>query len=191
MVGKVGKTLVAAASLWAAGMAYGADCLDARFPEQLQLQGGTLALNGLGLRKATFLKVNVYVAALYVPQRTTDPRAIVDSSGPFELDLQFVRSVGAKSLRDGFAEGFAQTAPGNAALQPRIATLLSWMEDIRTGERMSFVGSPGRGVQFSFAGKVKGIIPGEDFTRALLAIWLGDHPPNPELKSGLLGGPCH
>jgi hypothetical protein len=191
LVNECRYALVALASLWAAGMAYGADCLDVNFPEQLQLQGGTLALNGLGVRKATFLKVNVYVAALYVPQRTTDPRAIVDSSGPFELDLQFVRSVGANSIRDGFAEGFAQTAAGNSALQPRIATLLSWMDDIRTGERMSFIGSPGRGVQFSFAGKMKGIIPGEDFTRALLSIWLGDHPPNPELRSGLLGGPCH
>ena len=26
--------------------------------------------------------------------------------------------------------------------------------------------------------------------RALLAVWLGDAPPNPELKTGLLGGGC-
>ncbi len=187
----VGKILVAAAALWAGSAARAADCLDVRFPERLQLQGTPLALNGLGVRKATFLKVNVYVAALYLPQRTTDPRAIVDSSGPFELDLQFVRSVGAKAIRDGFADGFAQSAPGNSGLQPRIATLESWMEDIHTGERMSFVGLSGRGVQFTFAGKVKGLIPGEDFARALLSIWLGGDPPNPELKSGLLGGSCH
>lgn len=185
------KALLAGTALWAAGVASGAQCLNARFPEQVQLADTTLALNGLGVRKATFFRVNVYVAALYVQQPTPDPRAIIDSSGPFELDLQFVRGVGVKSIRNGFDEGFAQTARGSSALKPRIATLDGWMQDIRSGERMTFVGIPGQGVQFSFAGKPKGLIPGEDFRRALLAIWLGDHPPNPELKAGLLGAPCH
>ena len=37
-------------------------------------------------------------------------------------------------------------------------------------------------------GQGKGPIPGEDFARALFGIWLGPKPPNPDLKSGLLGG---
>jgi hypothetical protein len=37
---------------------------------------------------------------------------------------------------------------------------------------------------------VKGTLAGDDFSRALLSIWLGASPPNPELKSGLLGGTC-
>jgi hypothetical protein len=184
------KAFLAVAALWAAGTTFGADCLDARFTEQVQLQGTPLKLNGLGVRKATLFKINVYVAALYVPQLTQDPRVIIDSTGPFQLELQFVRGVGAGNVRDGFADGFAQSARGDPALQPRIATLQSWMGDIRTGERMTFVGIPGQGVEVSFAGQLKGVIPGEDFRRALLSIWLGDHPPNPELKAGLLGGPC-
>jgi chalcone isomerase-like protein len=39
-------------------------------------------------------------------------------------------------------------------------------------------------------GADKGSIEGQDFSRAFLAIWLGDAPPNPELKAGLLGGAC-
>jgi chalcone isomerase-like protein len=39
-------------------------------------------------------------------------------------------------------------------------------------------------------GTVKGLIKGDDFATAFLSIWLGDHPPNPNLKSGLLGGAC-
>jgi len=38
-------------------------------------------------------------------------------------------------------------------------------------------------------GAAKGTIKGDDFGKALLSIWLGD-PPNPEIKAGLLGGPC-
>ncbi|HTW37635.1 MAG TPA: chalcone isomerase family protein [Steroidobacteraceae bacterium] len=187
----LGKALLAgSALLLAAGAATAAQCLTAEFPEHVQLGGATLTLNGLGVRKATFLRVNVYVAALYLIRPTQDGRAIIDSRGPFELDLQFVRSVGAKAIRNGFAEGFAQV-PHSPAIDSRIATLNGWMEDIHSGERMSFVRVPGRGVQFSFAGKPRGVIPGEDFARALLAIWLGDHPPNAELKAGLLGAPCH
>jgi hypothetical protein len=186
----IGKTLVAATALLAAGVACGAQCLEAQFPEHVQLGDAVLSLNGLGVRKATFLRINVYVAALYLPRRTADARAIIDSSGPFELDLDFVRNVGASAIRNGFTEGFTQVARGNSALAPRIATLNSWIGDVRSGGQMRFVGLPGQGVQFSFGGKLKGTIPGEDFTRALLLIWLGDHPPNPELKSGLLGGAC-
>ncbi len=37
---------------------------------------------------------------------------------------------------------------------------------------------------------VKGTIEGDDFAKALLAIWLGGDPPNPEIKAGMLGGAC-
>jgi hypothetical protein len=42
----------------------------------------------------------------------------------------------------------------------------------------------------SVNGAVKGTITGDDFSRAFISIWLGNEPPNPELKAGLLGGPC-
>jgi len=32
------------------------------------------------------------------------------------------------------------------------------------------------------------VIPGEDFNRALLRIWLGDRPADGDLKRGMLGG---
>ncbi len=39
-------------------------------------------------------------------------------------------------------------------------------------------------------GALRGAIGGRDFADAFFAIWFGDDPPNPGLKSGLLGGPC-
>src|ERR1700712_1562827 len=52
----------------AAGAADEATCRDISFPRHLLVNGSDLTLNGLGVRKATFLKVNVYVAAYYVAQ---------------------------------------------------------------------------------------------------------------------------
>jgi len=51
------------------GIAHGKECKGVNFPDQAQVGGGNLALNGLGLRQATAFKVNVYVAALYVAKR--------------------------------------------------------------------------------------------------------------------------
>ncbi len=166
-------------------------CKGVEFPEHAQVHGTDLTLNGLGLRKATFLKINVYVAALYGARPSHDPQVFVESAGTEELILHFVRSVGVEDLTKAWSEGFAKSGAGaSAALQARIATLNSWMSDIKTGQRLTFTRLPGQGIQVEFNGTVKGTIAGDDFARAFFSIWLGAMPPNPQLKSGLLGGAC-
>ena len=64
------------------GVAHSKDCQGVNVPEQVQLDGGTLRLNGLGLRQATFLKINVSVAALYVANVSRDPQALLGSNTP-------------------------------------------------------------------------------------------------------------
>jgi hypothetical protein len=173
------------------GVAHGKDCKSVNFPDQAQVEGTNLTLNGLGLRQATAFKVNVYVAALYVAKTATDANALLGSNTPSELILQFVRNVGADDLRKGWSEGFEKNAKDQwPALKDRIATLNGWMGDIKTGERLTFVHKPGAGISVNVNGVVKGTIPGDDFAKAFLSIWLGADPPNPEIKSGLLGGAC-
>ncbi len=166
------------------------ECKGVNFPDQAQVEGSNLMLNGLGLRQATMLKVSVYVAALYTAKPSADPNAILGSDSPKELILQFVRDVGADDLRKGWEEGFEKNAKGQLpALKERIETFKGWTADIKTGQRLTFVLKPGVGTQVDVNGTVKGTIKGDDFAKALLSIWLGD-PPNPEIKSGLLGGAC-
>jgi Chalcone isomerase-like len=150
-----------------------------------------LTLNGLGMRQATAFKVNVYVAALYVAQTSSDATAVLASGKPSELILQFVRNVGADDLRKGWNEGFEKNAKGQLpALKDRIATLNAWMADVKTGDRLTFIHKPGAGIEVAVNGAVKGIVQGDDFAKAFLSIWLGAEPPNPEIKAGLLGGAC-
>ena len=47
---------------------------------------------------------------------------------------------------------------------------------------------PGTSTTVTVRGKKKGTIAGEDFMRALWAIYLGSAPPNKALKRGMLGG---
>ncbi len=183
--------LVGVSAALVTGVAHGKECKDISFPEQSQIEGSTLALNGLGLRQATMLKVNVYVAALYVTQASTDANAILGSSTPKALTLHFLRDVGAADLGKAWDEGFESNAKGQLpALKERIAMLKGWMADMKAGQRLTFTHKPGAGIQVDVNGTVKGTIKGDDFARAFLSIWLGAHPPNAGLKAGLLGGDC-
>ena len=157
--------LVSVMTVFGMGVAHGKECQGVNFPEQVQIDGGTLKLNGLGLRQATFLKVNVYVAALYVANVSSDPQALLGSNTPKELILHFLHNASDDDLK-------------------------SWMADMKSGQRLTFIHKPGAGVQVDVHGTVKGLIKGDDFATAFLSIWLGPHPPNPNLKSGLLGGAC-
>jgi hypothetical protein len=166
-------------------------CRDVPFPEHMPVSGTDLTLNGLGVRKATFLKINVYVAALYVTKQTHDAASLIDSDTPQELVLHFVRDVGVDDLTKAFHEAFERDgADRSPSMKERIAKLNGWMTDMKKGQRLTFLRTPHTGVRVIVNGTQKGLIEGDDFARAFVSIWLGATPPNPELKSGLLGGEC-
>jgi hypothetical protein len=167
------------------------ECDGVTFPQQIQAGGQRLTLNGLGLRKATIFGIKVYVGALYVSHPTADANAILSSGEPVEMELRFVFHVTAGQLRSAWKEGFEKSAPGELPqLQSRIAQLNGWMNGVGSGQRMTFLRIPGVGIQYALDGAVQGTIPGDDFARAFLAIWLGSAPPSPQMRAGLLGGPC-
>jgi len=167
------------------------ECRGVGFEDQVSVDGGALALNGLGLRLATIFKVKVYVAALYLAKTSTDPNAILGANSPSELILHFVRDVDAKDIRGAWSEGFEKNAADQLpALQQRIGILNGWMADVKSGQRLIFIHKPGTGIEVNVNGTLKGVINGDDFARAFLSIWLGAKPPNPEVRSGLLGGSC-
>jgi hypothetical protein len=181
-------SLLAMAALSAA-TAHSKECQGISFPDQAQSDGAELALNGLGLRKATVFKVKVYIAALYLTKTSADANAILGATAPYELILHFARDVDAKNINKGWIEGFERNGGELPVLQERVTMLTKWMSDIKSGERLQFTFKPGSGLQVNVKGVIKGTISGDDFGRAFLSIWLGT-PPNPEVKSGMLGGAC-
>lgn len=183
--------LMGASALHGVGTAHGKECLKVNFPDQTAVDGSTLALNGLGLRQATALRVNVYVAALYVTKPSADSGAILGAAAPKQLVLHFVRGVGRSDLNKAWEEGFEANAKSEiTALKDRIEKLKTMMADMKSGEQLSFTHKSGKGVAVDIGGAPKGLIEGDDFAKAFLSIWLGPNPPNAGLKAGLLGGPC-
>jgi hypothetical protein len=157
------------------------------FSDQLTLQGKTLRLNGLGIRKATFLKIKVYVAGLYVEMPTHTAQAIIDLPEAKRLELHFLREVDADKIRSAWSEGFkANCGTHCTELDPALLRLNALMEDIQKGDLMAFNFFPEK-TEVWIKGKFKGAIESAGFAKYMLSVWLGEHPPNEDLKSGLLG----
>lgn len=97
-------------------------------PDSIIVAGQRLVLNGMGLREATWLDIDVYVAGLYVQHPTSNPDALIHDDEIKTIVLQFVRDVGhddiVKAWRDGFA---ANATVPLAQLQPYIDQLDAWM----------------------------------------------------------------
>ena len=159
-------------------------------PEQTQVEGSTLVLNGMGQREATWLKIKVYVAGLYLDAKSSDADAILHAEQlPKRIVFVFVRSVGRKRVIQEWDESLEKNVgKDSAALMDRFATLHAWMpETVREGDEMALTYLPGKGIVVEIKGEARGMIPGADFARALFAMWLGPRPPNQALKAGLLG----
>ncbi len=175
-------------SLALASPAVAGELAGVTLPDQVTVEGKTLLLNGMGLREATFLKIDVYVAGLYLGEKSKDADAIVESDKTRRIVMKFVRHVGRKDLVKAWTEGFDKNAgKDRAGLEERLATLNAWMVDIAKGDTLTFTYAPGKGLEGEVRGQSKGTIAGADFARVFFRIWLGPAPPNPGLKAGLLG----
>jgi hypothetical protein len=159
-----------------------------QLPDQVTVSGRNLVLNGLGVREATVLMVNVYVAGLYLEAKSSDPAAIVEPGRPKRIVMKFVRSVGKEKLTEAFTEGFDKNAGADrAAVASGLAALNAAMADVKKDDVIALTYLPDNGVAVSVKGKEAALIPGAEFQRVLFSIWLGAHPPNVSLREGLLG----
>jgi hypothetical protein len=152
-------------------------------PDTVSAAGKTLVLNGLGLRSRMMVKV--YVAGLYLEQKSADGAAIVNADTPKRIVLHFVRNVSNTQIRDAIVDGFDPGA--KQSLKAEIDRFTGAFEAFAPGDEMTITYVPGSGTQLNVKGQDKLTVPGVPFAKALFGIWLGDNPPSASLKSGLLG----
>ena len=66
---------------------WSATCNDVTMPDSVNIKSKDLVLNGMGTRKATWLKVKVYVGGLYLSKKTTDADDILSQPYPKYLRM--------------------------------------------------------------------------------------------------------
>ncbi len=156
------------------------------FSDTAAVGGKTLALNGLGLRKA-FVFAKVYVAGLYLETKTKVAKDAIDTDEIKRISMRFVREVSHDQMNEGMQNGFAITAPHS--LTKEKAELKGFFnKPLKEGDVCDIDYVPGTGTTVTINGAKEGTIPGADFMRALWGIWLGENPPGGDgLRDGMLG----
>ena len=148
----------------------------------------TLILNGTGIR--TKFIFDIYVGALYLPQKSSDAQQIINSPEAKRISMHFLYDkIEKQKMTDGWSDAFADNISETelANLKEQIKQFNSYFPDIVKGDVVVIDFIPNSGASITINTHLKGTIAGDDFQKALLAIWFGDSPPNEDLKEGMLG----
>jgi hypothetical protein len=164
---------------------------DVKVPASASVGARQLVLNGAGTRY--FLVFKVYVAELYLPQRTTTASAALQMPGPKLLRLVMLRDVsgdelGTKLTHDIQAnvstDAFNNMIDGLA----RMGQLFAQHKELHSGDVIELADVPGQGMTVTIDGQSTGAPFSEPgFFDNMLKVWLGDHPAAQRLKQALLG----
>jgi hypothetical protein len=104
-----------------------------------------------------------------------------------------LRDVGADTFYEALVEGLKAnlSEADYRALEPRVKQLEAIMARVKEAKKGMDIALDwtGAATRVSIRGQPTGEpIAGEDFYRALLRIWLGEHPVQDDIKTDLLGG---
>jgi hypothetical protein len=170
--------------------AFAAEVSGVRLEDKTQVESRELVLNGAGLRKKFVF--SVYVIGLYLPEKKTDPAAVMQLAGPKRASIHMLRNVKAEDFTEALLDGLRDnhSEADFRKLEPRVKELADIMAGVKEAKKgmaiaLDWTGSETRVlVDGKQAGKA---IAGEDFYRGLLRVWLGEHPVQDDLKKALLG----
>ena len=159
-----------------------------KIPESVTFGDQTVDLNGAGMRKKLFIKV--YVGALYTAEPSTKPDQLIASNGNKSMRMHIVhKKISAKKIRDAWTQGLRTnlTADKFATVKARLERFNSLFPDLQKGDIIEMNFQPGKGTEVVIDGSPRGSVEGDDFFSALMLVWIGDKPADPDLKQGILG----
>lgn len=166
----------------------GREVAGVKLPEGVEVDGKTLHLNGMALTK--FLFFDISVSALYLEQPSSNGNAILSSDQVKRILIVTRRQVGRKDLIKGLKGDFIRNNPPEMMpkFKDRLDTFLSLVPDVQRGTQFTITYFPEKGTEVRLPGRPPTLIPGKDFGSALIAIWVGPNPGNPDFKRRILGG---
>lgn len=162
---------------------------DVTLPATMKAADQTVSLNGGGIRKKLFFKL--YVGGLYLTNKSSDAKAIIDADEAMAVKLQITSGmISSENMSEAINEGFEKSTGGNVApLKDKISKFVDTFKksEIVEGNVFDIVYVPGTGVESYKNGKLQSTIEGLDFKKALFGIWLCDEPADEDLKKAMLG----
>ena len=159
------------------------------FPDTYPAGGQTLRLNGMALRTVTILRVRAYVVALYLPQASSDPAAILASPAPKVILMQYLHDADKGRVEAEYREG-EQNNCGHGecpkADETDFERLVAAAPGVKVGDTTTFIITAQNLVVLANNRPIGTFNP--DLGRLMLLGFIGAHPPSADVKAGLLGG---
>jgi hypothetical protein len=183
-----------ASLLLAAGAAGAAtqDINGVKVEDSADVAGTKLMLNGAGTRYKFVIKV--YVAGLYLTKKAGSLDEVIAAPGPKRILVTMLRDIDAAELGKLLTRGMEDNM-GKAEMSKMVPGLIRMGEmfaqhkKLLAGDSFSLDWVPGQGSVVTLKGKVQGEPFKEpEFFKALMSIWLGEHPADWKLKEAMLGG---
>jgi len=158
--------------------------------EQIRPPDVDLVLNGAGIRNYLFF--DIYRVALYLPQRQSDVRQVLNDELPRRVQITLLRDISAERDVDFLMAGLEDnnSAEELAAIQAPVEQFLNIirrMGKVPKGHVVLLDYQPAVGTRVWLNRRLLGVVPGVAFNRSLLKIWLGENPIEKNLKRALLG----
>ncbi len=149
-----------------------------------------LVLNGAALREMYFL-VKSYVGALYLEEHNEDAQAIMASATHKRMVfVTLLKKVSARRIANALQEALVVnlTETEHKNLDKELTQMLSYFDGkMYEGEETLFDYIPGKGTRITINGVEKGIIPGAEYFKAMLSMWIGNTPVGRDFKDSVLG----
>ncbi len=156
------------------------------FPRDIEVGNTRMALQGYGLLRYMIF-VKAYVGAFYVDELSKEQ----DVLGPVakRLELEYFHAVTSEDIARATRRKIADniSVEEAALLQPRIDRFAALYRDVEPGDRYALTYIPDAGTELALNGEPLGVIPGDDFQRAVFAIWLGPFPIDRKFRQSLMG----
>jgi len=156
-------------------------------PDSISMQGSEMALNGAGIRSKFFM--DLYVGSLFTPKAMTKGNEVIASNEPVAIRLNITSDmITSEKMAEAVYDGFKLAMDGDITpIKPSVDTFITaFSEPIKEGDQFTFLSVPSQGVTVFKNGQQLSVTEGEEFRRAVLAIWLGDDPTDDDLKEEML-----
>lgn len=145
-----------------------------------------LELNGGGLREKYW--IDLYVAALYLKNKSSDASKIINKHEEMAISIKLVSDkVTREKFIETVKEGFEKATAGKASKEEIKKFTGFFTDSFKNGDKINLEYVPNKGLEVKKNGKLLGTVEGLEFKKALFSIWLGSNTVDETLKNGLLG----
>ena len=139
-----------------------------------------------GATRMRFFGLSIYDAQLWVAPGFD---AAQYTSRPLALELRYLRTLNGKSIAERSLQEMRRGGPLDAATEQRwLQAMAEAFPDVKEGDRLTGLHTPGAGTRFFFNGTLRATVADPAFGPQFFGIWLAPWTSEPRLRGELLAG---